>query len=171
MEKVFIIKLAPIDLMPHTVHWFLEKVDHKLYDKCSFHRNAQHVIQGGPWRNFMTPEEANLHGRFEEEGFQHVAFQEYSEYSPHVKYSLGLAGRPGGPDFYVSVKDNTINHGPGGTEDNPIEPDPCFAKVVEGFDVVDRMHRSPVKDGEFSEMQDTIAITSMRILQDYQKTK
>ena len=73
-----------------------------------------------------------------------MASQEYHADFPHVKYTLGYAGtRPGGPDFLdVSTQGNSRNHGPGGQGSYAVksEADPCFAKVVEGFEAVDRMH-------------------------------
>ena len=80
---------------------------------------------------------------------------------------MGYAGRPGGPDFYVSVRDNTRAHGPGGqgSYDDPSEADPCFAKVVPGYEhVVERMHKSEVKPGAYNHMVHNIAIRHMRLL-------
>ncbi len=152
--------------LPHAVYWFLEQVSRKLYDGCSFHRNAGHVVQAGPAPNFLSGPNPRLNKRFKDAGFYNVLFQEYSNKFPHVKYSLGYAGRPGGPDFYISTMDNTKIHGPGGqtSYDDPTEADPCFAKVVEGFDVVDRMQKSPVEPGEYRAMQHNVAIISMTIL-------
>ncbi|KAG7351920.1 cyclophilin type peptidyl-prolyl cis-trans isomerase [Nitzschia inconspicua] len=162
-----IIELAPVEELPHVVYWFLEQVNRKLYDLTSFHRNAGHVIQGGPAPNFLSPPNPQLHKRFKDSGFDSILFQEYSAKFPHVQYTLGFAGRPGGPDFYISTRDNSINHGPGGQSsyEDPSEADPCFAKVVEGFDVVNRMQRSPIKPGWYKAMQNNVAILSMRILQ------
>lgn len=81
--------------------------------------------------------------------------------------SLGYAGRPGGPDFYVSTMDNTRNHGPGGqaSYEDASEADPCFAKVVSGYEhVVDRMHKSSVQPGDYKRMEHYVAIKSMRLL-------
>ena len=117
--------------MPHSVHFFLEQVSRNLYDGCSFHRNAGHVVQGktlferklicystlhcishnyqssfyegGPVTYYKN-EGARPRKLFVESGLTSVSFQEYSVDFPHVKYTLGFAGRPGGPDFYVSVK-------------------------------------------------------------------
>lgn len=159
-----IIELASEDDMPHTVLWFLDQVDRKLYDGCSFHRNAGHVIQGGPIANFLSPPNAALGKHFKESGLESVLFQEYSEKHPHVKYTLGYAGRPGGPDFYISMQDNTKNHGPGGqgTYDDPSEADPCFARVVQGFEVADRIHKSAVQEGSYKRMKNYVAIQQMR---------
>lgn len=160
------IELAPIDEMPHAVYWFLEQVTRGLFDGCSFHRNAGHVVQGGPAPNFLSPPDPQLHKRFQRAGFYHILFQEYSPKFPHEKYTMGLAGRPGGPDFYVSTANNTKLHGPGGQRsyDDPSEADPCFAKVVEGFNVVDRMQLGPVKPGGYKAFTDNVAIVSMKLL-------
>ena len=36
---------------------------------------------------------------------EHLGFQEYHASYPHVKYTLGFAGRPGGPAWYISPAD------------------------------------------------------------------
>ena len=78
-----------------------------------------------------------------------------------------VAGRPGGPDFYVSTVDNTRNHGPGGQSSYAIasEADPCFAKVISGFDAVDRMQKMSVQPGGYKRMQNYVAIKSVKILE------
>ena len=161
-----IVELAPVEDMPHAVYWFLEQVQRKLYDGCSFHRNAAHVIQAGPASNFLSPPDPQLSKRFKDAGFDKILFQEYSPNSPHVKFSLGYSGRPGGPDFYISMQDNSKIHGPGGQNnfEDPEEADTCFAKVVNGFDVVERIHKSPTKKGEYHAMESNIAIVSMTIM-------
>jgi hypothetical protein len=64
------------------------------------------------------------------------------------------------------MHDNSRVHGPGGQSSyqDPTEADSCFAKVVEGFDVVDRMKLSPVKPGGYNHMVKNVAIVSMIIL-------
>lgn len=40
-----------------------------------------------------------------------------------------------GPAQYVSIQDNTTNHGPGSQHDHkPYEADSCFGTVVKGYD-------------------------------------
>ena len=167
-EDSFIIEMAPIDEMPHSVYWFLSQVDRGFFDRCGFHQNPGHVIQGGPVPNFIWAPNQNLRGVFEDKALTSVLFQEYSPEFPHEKYTIGYAGRPGGPDFYISTTDNTKIHGPFGQVGyaDPSEADPCFAKVVSGFEAVDRMMNIPVqpRDKNFS-MISFVAITSMKILQ------
>lgn len=164
----FVIELAPLDLMPHSVHLFLEMVSNKLWDGCSFMRNAGHVIQASSAPYYKNPgTRQKLTQAFASSGYESVAFQEYHKDFPHVKYTVGFAGRPGGPDFYVSVENNTRNHGPGGQGgyDDPQEADPCFGKVVEGFDAVDRMHKMPKEPGDYEAMVRNVGIAYAKILQ------
>ena len=79
---------------------------------------------------------------------------------------MGYAGRPGGPDFYISTQDNTRNHGPGGQGSyaDPAEADPCFAKVINGFDIIDLMHKSTTKPGGYKAMEYNVAIKQMKLV-------
>jgi len=130
-----VVETAPIDVMPHAVHVFLDaavtkrlRPDEKW--SAAFHRNAGHVLQA-----FVRAPD-----------LQGLAFQEYDARFPHRKYTLGFAGRPGGPEFYISTVDNTRNHGPG-SQGSKTEADSCFAKIVDGFDVVERMRSQPAPKG------------------------
>ena len=117
-------------------------------------------------------------------GLDSVSFQEYHPRFPHEKYTVGLAGRPhSGPEFYVNLLNNTLDHGPAelrkkelvavlGAEENEREPDPCFGKVVEGFDVVDkiaeRMTRAalpkPDEDPRNDALDDSLLVRPVRIV-------
>jgi len=162
-EGAITIELAPLNEVPHAVHWFLAQVDRKLHDGTSFHLNAGHVLQAGAHKNFLTNRDnAPSEQKFRDAGFHSLLFQEYSDKFPHRKYTLGFAGRPGGPSFYINTKDNTKIHGPGGQQnyDVPTEAETCFAKVVDGFDLVDRMLKLPVKDNSKS-LKNNVAIVSI----------
>lgn len=55
-------------------------------------RNAAHVIQ------------LNCNGRNPPHSRQpSIAFQEFTPEFNHLPYTLGIAGRPGGPDFYFNL--------------------------------------------------------------------
>jgi len=137
----FIIELAPSALVPHSIYTFLEiartltpvsdKDDIRSYPSA-FHRNAGHVLQVRV--RTKVP---------------HLAFQEYSPEFPHKKATVGYAGRPSGPAWYVSIVDNSRNHGPGSQQkDNPNEADSCFGQVIEGFPEIiwNRVHKMPGKE-------------------------
>lgn len=87
-----VIEMAPIDLIPVSVYNFLEIA--RTWIKGSFHRNANHVLQAQGASGIHLP----------------MPFQEYSKGFPHKKGTTGYAGRPSGPEWYVSIQDNTVNH-------------------------------------------------------------
>jgi len=116
---VIVVETAPLHLVPHSVLLFLEMASH--WRGGAFTRNANHVLQARP----QAPHAG-------------LAFQEYSPEYPHKALTLGFAGRPGGPGFYISKTDNRIVHGPGSQGSNT-EADSCFAKVLTGLDVVARL--------------------------------
>lgn len=120
----------------------------------SFHRNAGHVLQ------------AMVKGN--QDG---LAFQEYHQDFPHIKYTMGYAGyfphkffhslmclylrdfiqhyacvsgRPGGPAFYISTQNNKWNHGPG-SQGSKTEADSCFGIINDETSraVVNRMTTQP----------------------------
>jgi cell division protein FtsB len=112
----FVIETAPASLLPCSVFYFLEMA--RTYQSGSFHRNAPHVLQAQV-RSQATRDHKSM------------PFQEYSDQFPHAQYTTGYAGRPSGPGWYVSIQDNTHNHGPGTQQDhNPYEADSLFGKLV-----------------------------------------
>ena len=73
-----------------------------------------------------------------------LAFPEYSTEYPHLAKTLGFGGRPGGPNFYINLTDNSKIHGPGGQTRHGLaeEADSCFAKIVHGTDAIDKMNEA-----------------------------
>merc|ERR1712129_499301 len=138
----FTIELASVETMPHSIHFFLEQVYHELWDGATFALNAPHIFQAGP--HTMT-KDTNLLPKFQENELERLSFQEYHNSWSHEKYTLGYAGRPAGPDFYINKIDNSVAHGPGGQAHHTLkeEADPCFGKISDGFDVVDKMFDLP----------------------------
>lgn len=60
-----------------------------------------------------------------------------------------------------------MNHGPGGQASygDTADADPCFAKVVPGFEsAVQRMHKSTVQPDDYNHMEHSVAIRSIRMV-------
>jgi hypothetical protein len=131
-QDQFIIELAPHTLIPCSVFYFLEMV--RTYQGGKFHRNAGHVLQAEA-KSTAT------------KGHKSMPFQEYNAAFPHAKYTTGYAGRPSGPGWYVSIQDNTKNHGPGSQQKhNPYEADSIFGKLVldeHTLQVIQNIHSVP----------------------------
>ena len=145
----FTIEMAPSSLQPHSIFSFLEVARHWPEKKGAFHRRANHVLQAMVKGNRV----------------KHLAFQEYSPEFPHVKGTVGYAGRPSGPAFYVSIMDNSRNHGPGSQQKkNPYEADSCFGKVVEGFEDVVLKRITKMPGSGFLEKPMHVLIDKMTIL-------
>ena len=72
----------------------------------------------------------------------------------------------GGPDWYISMMDNTENHGPGGQDEYEIkgEADSCFGKIVEGIDTIKLMHKMPKEPGDYEAMKYNVGIKSARLI-------
>jgi hypothetical protein len=141
----FILEMADLELMPHSVLTFLDMVDARLWDNTVFYHHSQsnHVVAAAPvvFGTFETK-----HHHLQAMGFNGVSFAEYSAEFPHEEFTVGFGGR--GPNFYINTGDNSRHHGPGGQShhDLPGDADPCFAKVISGHDAVRRMltgHHSP----------------------------
>eukprot|EP00978_Attheya_sp_CCMP212_P020447 scaffold58530_cov49-Attheya_sp.AAC.2 len=141
------LEMAPLHLMPHSVHLFLEQVAHGLWNGVTFLYNGDHVLQAAPREAGWVPsDEDNVDtaSPFEQAKLTRVSFPEYNAAYPHEAYTLGFAGRPGGPDFYINKRDNVEAHGPyGQLEFDTKEADPCFGRVVNGFDALHKLWELP----------------------------
>lgn len=129
-RKVFTIETAPIELMPHAIHTFMDLVVNDVWKSTMFIHKVEHVVLAAPIDvngNQKSPDVAKK-----------LLFPEYSQEFPHVEHTVGFQGRPGGPEIYINLDDNSDYHGPGGQQQHDLveEADPCFAKVVTGFEVL-----------------------------------
>lgn len=154
-ETSFVVETAPIDQMPHSVQNFLDMVSNGLWDGTSFSMAAVHLVKASPLSNEgsfdKTPE-------FLQSGLEGPSFMEYSDKQPHKKYTLGFAGH-NAPSWYINTEDNSDVHGPSDEH----EPDPCFAKVVAGFEAIDRISSSPTRGGSVL-LEKRVGIKRARIL-------
>ena len=133
--------------MPHSVHLFLEQVESGLWNGCTFTTNDEHVLLAEPSSLHYDHDRLPL---FEEAELDTVAFQEYADDFPHDKYTVGFAGRPGGRAFYINKMENSAVHGMHQESELDFieaDPDPCFAQVVSGLDVIKQMSELSVKEG------------------------
>lgn len=147
----FVIELAPSELMPHSVETFLDMVSNKLIDGCSFIMNALNLIKAAPlpYDGSSSKDKAQS---FADLGLDELAFKEYSEDFPHQKYTMGFTA-DGSPSFFINVDDNIHTH----------EGDPCFGKVVRGFDTIQRLESTPTRNGIWFTQR--VGIKSARIVQ------
>jgi len=138
IKKDVIVELAPLDLMPHAIHLFLDLVSNKLWDDTVFLHNEQmeHLMAAAPI-HYSTHNLKIDH--LDSLPFQKLGFPEYSAEYPHKKYTLGFAAH--GPTFYVNTMDNSEPHGPGGQGHHllPNDADPCFGTITRGREVIDAL--------------------------------
>lgn len=139
----FIVKLAPLDLMPHSVHMFLQMISLKLFDGTKFDINPGHVIMTS-----TNPEQMKL---FEDSGYNKLSFSEHHLDYPHNKNTIGFASRPPGPNFYINMRNNEDVHGPGGQSQYVLneEADPCFGTIIAGFDAIERLRLLPLEGDHY----------------------
>lgn len=125
-SRKFVLEMAPLSTMSHSVHHFLRMVSEGLWEHMSFVQgpNAPNVLHSTPMD--MTTA-TTMNADFENAKLQKLTFSEKSPEYPFGPYKVAFVGRPGGPDFYVA-----------GNQEPLISTDAsCFATVVSGRDVVD----------------------------------
>ena len=81
-----IVEMAPLDLVPHAIHLFLEQVSHQLWDGTHFYLNGPHVTQAGPQDYKGDPEERSAIQRFVDMKLDKLAFPDYSPDFPHEPF-------------------------------------------------------------------------------------
>mmetsp|Transcript_38905 Transcript_38905/g.81377 ORF Transcript_38905/g.81377 Transcript_38905/m.81377 type:complete len:650 (+) Transcript_38905:152-2101(+) len=172
VRGTFTLEMAPLDLMPIAVNLFLQQVHHKLWNGCSFVINAMHILQAGPHRydesqtGKYDANVASLVDGFQNAKLDKMPFQEYHENYPHNTHTVGFAGRPGGPDFYINKIDNSENHGPGGQSHHDLheEADPCFGRLVGGIEILKELNKIPVDGERGSLLLHSVVIVDSRVV-------
>lgn len=149
------VEMASLDLMPHAVHTFLEMISNGLWDGCSFVMNAMHVFKAAPlpYDNSERQNPAHMAAAFVKNNLNGPMYKEYSELYKHTPLTLGFSG-DNSPSFYINTEDNSDLHA----------GDSAFAKVVSGFDTLQRVASAPKKNGIW--LKDRIGIKSTKIIVD-----
>lgn len=132
------IETASNEIMPHSVFSFMQMVEDKKWNDANMH-SFEHIA--------MATTDGFTAERIDDLKEYKLLFPEFSEKYPHVVNTVGFSGRPGGPEFYINIDDNTHAHGPGGQRNHALaeEADSCFGKIVKGFDVLPLLKKnSPV---------------------------
>jgi hypothetical protein len=153
----FLMELAMLMEQPHSVHHFLKMVDRKVWDGLTLvHGTSSDAIMATP----VSLERHEWAGqRFVDANLTTMAFTEYSATYPpphHHKYSVAFSGRPGGPDFYISMEDDLELH----------DHESAFALVVEGREVLDRFFLKKENNDKGNSDQMMI-IESIRLLGEF----
>ncbi|GKY95820.1 hypothetical protein MPSEU_000542700 [Mayamaea pseudoterrestris] len=146
----FVIELADVEMMPHSVYTFLQMVSLGLLDGCSFILNALHVVKAAPLP-YDGSSAAQKAQDFTKAGLESVAFKEYSPEYPHKQYTVGFAA-DGSPSFFINTENNADVHA----------GDPCFGTIVSGLEAIKRLEAQPTRNGIWFEKR--IGIKAARIL-------
>lgn len=138
-----VIETAPLGMMPHAVHMFLEMASGGLYTGTKFNFGGTDTVTV----NIEHDDEGDKLKKKFSDYTPALSFPEYNDHFPHAEYTLGFMGRDPdglpGPSFFINTKDNREKHGPqkGQFNENGFEIGAftCFGKVVAGKHVVDRL--------------------------------
>lgn len=146
IQHFFTIEMAPINMMPVTVYYFLEQVSRGLWDGTSFHLNAAHVVAARP---VSGNGQVSKHKVFEESGFGTLPFVEYSAQYPHAPYTLAFADTR--PAFFINKMHNTHHD------------EACFAQVVIGRSTINKIAAMQTYDDDRIRPVDIVAARRVTI--------
>lgn len=127
-DASFAVQMATFEQLPASTFLFLEQVDRGLWDGTSFYMNAPHMLLAHP---VSGSRDAYRLPQMESLGLARLPFPEYNTGMPHDKYTLGFgaASSTAGSFFFINKTNNASTQ----------SGQPCFGKVVSGFDVIDRI--------------------------------
>jgi len=177
-QETIKIELAPLDMMPHSVHTFLEQVHGGSWDNALFDVHAGHVLMASSSSNGGNQQTAtSVSARTPT-----LLFPEYNANYPHDKYTIAfptsLSSTDTPPNLYINMQPNDIHHSPRieknsssssqddeNVEERYIEGDSCFGKIVDGDSqrIIDRMDQLNVVRGS-RVLEERVMIVSARIV-------
>lgn len=146
VSENILLKMAPLDLMSHTIQLFMNLIAEKMYVGGTFLLARDHILVAGPFDAFDPENNQRLEEKMVDEGYfpdGALLFNQYAPEFPHNRYTVGFSSI-GGPLFYINIRDNAEAHGPRHIDnEGDVEGDPVFAAVVEGFDVIQKILALP----------------------------
>jgi len=173
------IELAPLDMMPHSIHVFLEQISSGMWDDGAFDLHVGHVFMA---HNRELAESFN-----DKEEIPMMSFPEFNADYPHDRYTIAfpspLSTSKQGTSrraFYINLQDNSSHHSPrvesfssGGagvataiTKERSVEGESCFGKIVDEASrrIVDRMDALSVHDGRRGNLNESVIIKTARVV-------
>lgn len=127
----FQVELANLSEMPHTVFVFMELLSLKAYHGTVI-KTGQGTIEAGSLTDVDNAVAAKSLGRLVKYGYEKpISFVEHSKSLKHNEFTVGFVNS--GPALAINTIDNTKERGPEGRND------PCFGKVVSGFETLTRI--------------------------------
>lgn len=159
------IELAPLDIMPHSVHTFLGQIDEGTWDGAAFDvANAGHVLMAAA--RDQAPPATMPSLTITTTSMKTTLFPEYNAQYPHDKYTIAFPSSQ--PGFYINLQPNTIHHSPRIESEKYVEGESCFGRIVDerSRNVVDRMNvlNYTVGDSREDSLEEGVAIRSARIV-------
>mmetsp|Transcript_39689 Transcript_39689/g.85609 ORF Transcript_39689/g.85609 Transcript_39689/m.85609 type:complete len:490 (-) Transcript_39689:71-1540(-) len=169
------IELAPLDIMPHSIHTFLEQIDEGMWDGASFDvANAGHVLMAAAHDQApsATPSLTTTTTSMKTT----TLFPEYHAHYSHDKYTIAFPSSQSSSSqqqsgFYINLQPNTIHHSPRIEGEKYIEGESCFGRIVDEMsrNVVDRMDGSNRlstngRDNRGEILEEGVIIRSARIV-------
>jgi cyclophilin family peptidyl-prolyl cis-trans isomerase len=159
VPSFFVIETALSIEMPHAIDHFLRMVERKLWDGLAlvYEANSK-LIMASPIS--MDDDSHTWAGeRFVRAKLTHMAFTEYSPSFPpahHRKFSVAFSGRPGGPNFYINLdNESEFAH----------EHESTFGVVLEGRDVLMKLSLQKTGKDDAYDSKSMLTIESMEVLQ------
>ena len=174
------IELAPLDMMPHSIHVFLEQISSGMWDDGAFDLHSGHVFMA---HNRELAESPN-----DKEEIPMLSFPEFNADYPHDRYTIAFPsplstskqGNSPRQAFYINLQDNSSHHSPrvesfssGGagvattiTEERFVEGESCFGKIFDESSrrVVDRMDALSADDGRRGNLNESVILKTARVV-------
>lgn len=143
------VQTAPLHRMPHTVCAFLDMVAQGLYNGVKFNiMTSRGTLAVDTKSKFHVALEDKVKKRFHEAGrLPALVLEEQGDSIPSDAFCIGFMDK--GPGIFLSAKQSGARH---------YESGPCFAQVVDGFDILEKI--AAIKPGK---LRDPIMISFARV--------